>query len=337
MPARTVPSAPRLRVGFILARSFTLSPFSLFVDTLRLAADEADRSRRIHADWDVMASRDGLIGSSCGIAVAPTAGLLDPAQFHYIVVVGGLLTEAQPVDAETIAYLRRADRRRVTLIGLCTGSFILAGAGLMGDHESCVSWICHDAFRQRFPDHRLRSDHLFALEGRRGSCAGGSGAADMAAEIVRRHISHHAERKALDILQIDKARRASGIQVRKPLSIACDDPRLKAALIAMENSSDGSLQIAELARRVGLSRRQLERLFVAQLHDTPAAIYKRLRLDRARQLLALSRSPLTEIAFDLGFDNVSHFARLFKRTYGVPPGQFRSKAQGARADPGLSS
>ena len=168
MPARTVPSAPRLRVGFILARSFTLSPFSLFVDTLRLAADEADRSRRIHADWDVMASRDGLIGSSCGIAVAPTAGLLDPAQFHYIVVVGGLLTEAQPVDSETIAYLRRADRRRVTLIGLCTGSFILAGAGLMRDHESCVSWICHDAFRQRFPDHRLRSDHLFALEGRRG-------------------------------------------------------------------------------------------------------------------------------------------------------------------------
>lgn len=159
----------------------------------------------------------------------------------------------------------------------------------------------------------------------------------MAAEIVRRHISHHAERKALDILQIDKARRASGIQVRKPLSIACDDPRLKAALIAMENSSDGSLQIAELARRVGLSRRQLERLFVAQLHDTPAAIYKRLRLDRARQLLALSRSPLTEIAFDLGFDNVSHFARLFKRIYGVPPGQFRSEAQGAHVDPGLSS
>lgn len=74
----------------------------------------------------------------------------------------------------------------------------------------------------------------------------------------------------------------------------------------MENSSDGSLQIAEPARRVGLSRRQLERLFVAQLHDTPAAIHKRLRLDRARQLLALSRSPLTEIAFDLGFDNVSH-------------------------------
>ncbi len=159
----------------------------------------------------------------------------------------------------------------------------------------------------------------------------------MAAEIVRRHISHHAERKALDILQIDKARRASGTQVRKPLSIACDDSRLKAALIAMENSSDGSLQIAELARRVSLSRRQLERLFVAQLHDTPAAIYKRLRLNRARQLLALSRSPLTEIAFDLGFDNVSHFARLFKRIYGVPPGQFRSEAQGAHADPGLSS
>lgn len=325
--------APRLRVGFVLARSFTLSPFSLFVDTLRLAADEADRSRRIHADWVVMASRPGLIGSSCGIEVAPTAGLLDPAGFHYIVVVGGLLTEPQPVDAETLAYLRQADRQRVALIGLCTGSFILAGAGLMAGHESCVSWICHDAFRQRFPDHRLRSDRLFALDARRGSCAGGSGAADMAAEIVRRHISHHAERKVLDILQIDRARSGAGTQVRRALSIDCDDPRLKAALIVMEDNSDGSLQIADLARRIGLSRRQLERLFVAELHDTPAAIYKRLRLERARQRLALSRAPMAEIAFDLGFDNVSHFARLFKRLYGLPPGRFRSAAHGAETAP----
>ncbi|TIU61074.1 MAG: GlxA family transcriptional regulator, partial [Mesorhizobium sp.] len=69
----------RLKIGFVLARSFTLSAFALFVDTLRLASDEADRSGRIFADWQVLASTRHLITSSCGVQVAPTSDLVDPS------------------------------------------------------------------------------------------------------------------------------------------------------------------------------------------------------------------------------------------------------------------
>lgn len=112
----------KLKIGFVLARSFTLSAFALFADTLRLASDELDRSGRVKADWQVLGSTRHLIASSCGVQVAPTSDFVDPMRFNYIVVVGGLLTSGQQVNEETIAFLRRADTAGVPLIGLCTGS-----------------------------------------------------------------------------------------------------------------------------------------------------------------------------------------------------------------------
>ncbi|MCG5482001.1 MAG: GlxA family transcriptional regulator, partial [Ensifer alkalisoli] len=87
--ARAAPQTHRLKIGFVLARSFTLSAFALFVDTLRLASDQLDRSGRVLADWQVLGSTRHLITSSCGVQVAPTSDFVDPRQFDYIAVVGG--------------------------------------------------------------------------------------------------------------------------------------------------------------------------------------------------------------------------------------------------------
>ena len=321
---RQNPAIRRLNVGFILARSFTLSAFALFVDTLRLAGDEADKSRRIHADWQVLGSTRHLITSSCGVQLAPTSDFIEPDRFDYIVVVGGLLTGASPIDEQTIAYLRRAAARNVPLIGLCTGTFLLAEAGLMKDHETCVSWLHYEAFRERFPDHRVRSDRLFNLDRARGSCAGGSSAVDIAAFIIRRCISGEAERNALEILQVEKARAGSDIQPRRPLSIDCDDPRLRAVLLMMETHTEDTISIPALAQSIGMSRRQLERLFMAKTKSTPAAIYQRVRLERARWLVTRTSTPMIDIALEAGFVNASHFSRVFRKTYGHAPTKLRS-------------
>lgn len=320
----TQPKQERLRIGFILARSFTLSAFAMFVDTLRLASDEADRSGRRFADWQVLGSTRHLITSSCGVQVAPTSDFVDPQEFNYIVVVGGLLSHDEPVDNETITFLKRAAAQKIPLIGVCTGTFILADAGLMKGHQTCVSWLHYDAFRERFPDIEVRADRIFNLDRSRGSCAGGSSAADMAAHIVRRHISKEAERNAMEVLQIGKARTALDIQARRPLSIDCDDPKVKAALIIMEQNIENTLSIPELAASVGVSRRQLERLFFENMNSSPALAYRRVRLERARHLLIQTKAPLIEIAVEVGFENASHFAKLFRKTYGQSPTTLRA-------------
>ncbi|BCH31557.1 AraC family transcriptional regulator [Mesorhizobium sp. L-8-10] len=322
------PSHPdKLKIGFILARSFTLSAFALFVDTLRLASDELDRSGRVAADWQVLGSTRNLITSSCGVSVAPTSGLIDPGQFHYIVVVGGLLNADEPIDRQTVEYLKRAAAAKVSLIGLCTGSFILAEAGLMKRHQACVSWLHVRIYRERFPDHPARSNRIFNLEGRRGSCAGGSSAADMAASIVRRFISKDAERNALEVLQIDRARPPLHVQPRRPLYEDFRDTRVKAALVNMEQNLDGGLTIEALAAKVGLSRRQLERVFQEKAGMSPAQAYARVRMGHAKLLITQTKAPMIEVALDVGFENASHFTRIFKRIHGQTPSEARAMAE----------
>ena len=83
---------PPLRVGVILAHHFTLSAFAVFVDHLRLAADEGDRSRPLHVQWSIMASnRNENVPASCGVMLEPTSALLPPETLDYVVVIGGIL------------------------------------------------------------------------------------------------------------------------------------------------------------------------------------------------------------------------------------------------------
>src|SRR5271154_2452635 len=117
----TKPEIPHvLSVGFILADNFTLSAFSLFVDHLRLAADEGDMSRPIMCRWSIMADHDTPVRASCGVTVTRTSPFVDPREFDYIAVVGGLLHAGRQLDDETIAYIKSAAAAGVPLIGICT-------------------------------------------------------------------------------------------------------------------------------------------------------------------------------------------------------------------------
>src|SRR4249920_3801050 len=95
-PERSV--RPPLRVGVILAHQFTLSAFAVFIDHLRLAADEGDRSRPLHVQWSIMASRADAVPASCGVLIQPTSPLLSTDLLDYVVVIGGLLHAGPQVD-----------------------------------------------------------------------------------------------------------------------------------------------------------------------------------------------------------------------------------------------
>src|SRR5580658_1175001 len=140
-----------LRVGIVLAHHFTLSAFAVFVDHLRLAADEGDRSRPLHVQWSIMASRSEPVPASCDVMLQPTSALLAPDTLDYVVVIGGILHGGPQVDEATMRYLREVAAANVPLIGICTGSFILCRAGLMKGRRSCVSWYHYQDFLEAFP------------------------------------------------------------------------------------------------------------------------------------------------------------------------------------------
>jgi transcriptional regulator GlxA family with amidase domain len=317
-----------LAAGIVLAENFTLAPFALFVDHLRLAADESDRSRPIRCTWQVMAAREAPVRASCGVSVTPTSGLLDPRGLDYLVVVGGLLHAGRQVDAATLAYLREAARAGTTLVGLCTGSFILARAGLMAGRTACVSWMHYQDFLTEFPDHPVVADRLFLVDGNRITCAGGVGAADLATFLVQRHLGAAAAQKSRQVMQLDAARGGDRAQPHPPVQGEVEDNLVRRALLLMEQNLSRPLPIGGIAARLELSPRQLERRFQAALGERPAALYRTLRLRYARFLLDTTERSITAIALDAGFSDCAHFSRQFKALHGVAPSGARGRTGG---------
>ena len=156
---------PPLRVGVLLAHHFTLSAFAVFVDHLRLAADEGDRSRPLHVQWSIMAARPEPVPASCGVMLQPTSPLLPPDTLDYVVVIGGILHGGPQVDEAVVRYLREVGGTSVPLIGICTGSFVLCRAGVMKGRRSCVSWYHYQDFLEAFPNQEVIGDRLFLVDG----------------------------------------------------------------------------------------------------------------------------------------------------------------------------
>lgn len=320
--------AASIRVGFILADKFTLTAFSLFVDHLRLAADEGDQSRPILANWTVMASTARPIESSAGIAVTPGASLRDPREFDYIAVVGGLLSAKKPIDDVTKRYLKDAADAGVPLIGLCTGAFILARLGLLEKRRACVSWYHHQDFMEEFPELRAVSDRLYIVDGTRITCAGGGGVADLATHLIEKHIGRSAAQKSRHVLLLDRAREGAEAQPHPPVAPSVSDDRVRRALIIMEQNLAEPLPIAQIAAKLKLSTRQLERLFQQAMGQRPGEFYRTLRLRFAGFLLNTTDRPVTEIAMDAGFSDCAHFSRQFKAAHGLSPTDVRAGLRG---------
>lgn len=325
----------RLRVGFLLARRFTLSAFANFVDVLRLAADEGDRSRPIRCSWRVLGTSPQPVQSSCGIGVTPDEKLGDPSRFDYVVVVGGLIDEIERLEPEYTAFLHRAAGAGVPLVGVCTGAFILHRAGLMNGYRCCVSWFHHEDFLEQFDGLRPVSDRIFVVDRDRLTCSGGASSAHLAAFLIDRHIGRAAARKSLHIMIIDEALAADDPQPGLPLDLATQDALVRRALLMLQQNMDTPPSVADVAIQLQVSRRKLERHFAASLAMSPAEAFMRVRLSQVRMLLGRPDRTISQIAAETGFCDASHLIRVFRETMGATPEQWR-KGQGDRPPPGMA-
>lgn len=320
---------PRLRVGLVALRDFTLLPFSGFIDVLRLATDDGDRSRQRACSWTVMSPDGAELRASCGNVVRPDDQFRDPRQFDYLVVVGGLLHAGPQSDAVTDAYLLDAADKGVRIVGLCTAVFTLIRLGLMANRQCCVSWYHYWDLKKAFPDVTPVADRLFVVDGPRITCAGGTAAVDLAAWIVARHLGRAVAEKALHILLADRARPADAPQPHVVADSLPEDARLERALDIVEESLADPPSVERLAARVGVSRRQLERIFRRELGRSPWQYLVERRLRQGHWLLTETDRSVTDIAQECGFADASHFSRRMRKEFGASPRVLRELAGGA--------
>lgn len=316
------PEGQKLRVGFVMLDKLTLNAFSSFVDAIRLAADTGGRSRQIACGWDIMGPAP--VTASCGLRIHPTTDLRPPQEFDYIAVCAGngYLNSEHP--RWLTPYLHDAAEAGCGLIGLCTGTFNIARAGLLDGYPVCVHWNVLEAFGTEFPHIEAHADRIFIDAGRRITCAGSTGSADLAFHLLARHCGAQYARQAMRHMTLAEGRPSETPQphFHAPMPHV-RDVRVRLAIAHMEQRLNAPMAMDEIARNVGLSSRQLDRAFKAALGMSPGAFQLNLRLRYGAFLLEQTTDGVTRIAMATGFSDGAHFARQFRNHMGQSPLEFR--------------
>lgn len=332
------PAPTRLRFGIVLLPNFTLTAFSGFVDMLRLSADDGDYSKPVRCAWSVIGDTLAPVRASCGIQITPWETFDAGGEpYDYVVVVGGLLHSGPQASPEALQFIRRAAEGGANVVGICTGVFALMRAGVLDAHRICVSWFHYWDFIERFPNvdaERLIADRLFVIDRRRITCSGGRASIDVAAAILLRHFDHATVQKALRILLVGEMQKGNAPQPHPPGLEPATHPKIKRAILLMEQHVGRALPLDELACKLDLSARQLERLFKAETGKSPQAFAKQVRLRTAAWLLTSSDRTVADIATSCGFSDASHLGREFRKQFGATPAAYREKGGAAAEVPG---
>lgn len=305
---------------FVLLPQFSMLGLLSAIEPLRAA-------NRFHADayrWRLL-SRDGQsVCASNGMELQVQGCWGDADHATTVLVVAGFNPLAHCTPA-LLGWLRQLDRQAVALGGIDTGSFILAEAGLYRQQRLTLHWEAVPAFRERYPQLKA-SQELYELDGLRLSSAGGTASIDMMLELIARRHGHALAIQVSEQFVLGRIRDKKDhqrLQVSERYGV--HNHKLVHAISLMESQLEQPYSCDALAGQVGITRRQLERLFRAQLDDTPSGFYLQLRLQGARRLLRQSELNIMEISVACGFDSASYFARAYRKLFGCAPSLDRSE------------
>ena len=311
---RTTSKKPK-HVGFLLMERFTLISLSSAIDPLRVANQLSGHTLYT---WSLVGSSPDTQVSSDGIRVALDAPLKSVDAFDIVIVVGGVDIQDVPQKAEC-QWLKKLARADVVLGAVCTGSYVLANAGLLDGYQCSAHWDCLTLLNEHFPNVYC-NNQLYTIDRKRMTCTGGTVPLHMILGMLAANHSQALVDAVADMLVCDRHRADSELQLVPMWSRKVQvQPKLNEVLELMEANLEEPISLQELADFVHLSRRQLERLFLKSLHCTPSRYYLKLRLDRARRLLKQSSRSIVEITAMCGFVSTTHFSRCYRKYMGVSP------------------
>jgi len=315
-------------IGFYLVPQFSMIAFSCAIEPLRMANQLAGAE---HYNWSLISSDGESVQCSNGIDIAVDHAAGNRERFDAVLVCSGINIH-RIQDEAGMAWLKQLDKAETVLGAICTGTFMLAKAELLNERRCTIHWENLASTREQFPQ-LVISPELFEIDNNRYTCAGGTAPLDMMlCEIRMKHGADLATRISEQYM-CERIRDQNDRQ-RVPLTqrIGASQPKLAEAVSLMEANIEEPMTLDELSHHVGLSRRQLERLFQRYLQCVPTRYYLELRLERARQLLLQTSMPIVDIALACGFISAPHFSKCYRDTFSIPPRDERRRAAGLLED-----
>ncbi len=306
--------SPR-RFVFVLMENFTLLSFSSALDALRIANRMSGKTLY---EWTFIGENEEVVSCSAGTQFKLDNPLIELHRDDTVFLCGGTSIQ-EATTKKLIGWLRREARRGLTIGGLCTAAYPMARAGLLDGKKATIHWENQDSFAEEFLEVELTKT-VFVCDGNRYTTAGGTSSIDLLLKIIADEHGEELANAVADQMIYSSIRTDQDTQrLSVPTRIGVRHPKLSKVIQMMEINIEEPISPSILAKDVGMSTRQLERLFRRYLDRSPKRYYMELRLQKARNLLMQTDMSVINVALACGFASPSHFSKCYRAHYDTTP------------------
>jgi AraC family transcriptional regulator, glycine betaine-responsive activator len=305
-------------VSFVLLPKFTMLAFSAAIEPMRIANQ---LTGQVLFRWQTLSEDGGPVACSNGVPVMVDAPVAGAEPKGYVLVCSGVEPELQ--GGPTLGdWLRGQWRRGRTVGGLCTGAYALARAGILKGRRFTLHWENIQGFRETWPDLEP-ARQVFCIDDRIVTCAGGVAAADLMLKLIHDRFGAALSQEVMNMCLLTRRRGEADAQMTSLAArLGTRNERLIEAVSFMEARVEDAFDLDACAAHLGVSRRQIERLFRRYLGVAPVRYMNELRLARGRALLAETDMRVTDVAIACGYASTAHFSKSFRAKFGVSPHRF---------------
>ncbi|MEP1352932.1 MAG: GlxA family transcriptional regulator [Tateyamaria sp.] len=303
------------RFVFVLLNNFTLLCFSAALESLRIANRMAEKELYT---WRIVGEGGDVAYCSAGTGFKLDGDLDEVGRDDTIMICGGIDVQAATTK-RLLGWLRREARKGPAVAGLCTAAYSLAKAGLLDGKRATIHWENQDSFTEEFPEVELTKS-VFVVDDKRLTTAGGTSSIDLMLKLIADDNDEQLANAVADQLIYSSIRTDQDTQrLSVPTRIGVRHPKLSQVIHFMEQNIEEPISPSILAKDVGMSTRQLERLFRRYLNRSPKRYYMELRLQKARNLLMQTDMSVINVALACGFASPSHFSKCYRAHYDTTP------------------
>ena len=306
---------------FLLVHDFTHLAFSCAIEPLRIA--NLISGKQLY-DWSFMSANGETATASNEVVTQVHRGYSELNRGEKLFILSGIRVK-ENTTPELLSVIRR-ERAKGRLAGaLCSGAYCLAKAGILDGRRAAIHWDYHDSFMEEFPEVSLVRN-VFVADGKYITASGGTATADLMIHLIEKTHGPDLAVEVADMMLYNSVREPTAEQKLSLQSRhGIRNEHLSNAIRMMTENVEHPIPPSEIADEIGISTRQLERLFGRHMNCSPKKYYVDMRLQKARNLLLQTEKPVTEIAFLCGFASPAHFARVYRNQFGVTPVNQRGK------------
>ncbi len=302
---------------FVLVPEFAHLAFSCAVEPLRIANMISDKDLY---RWSFASENGETATCSNGSVTLVHHRFEDLPRYDRLFVLSGSNMQTY-AEKPLLSLLRRENVKGGKIGALCSGAWILAAAGMLDGQPAAIHWEYHDSFMEAFPEVGLVRN-VFVAEARHVTASGGTATADLMLHLIEMDHGRELSMAVADMMVYSAVREASAAQrVSLQSRRGMRNTHLSKAIVLMQDNIETPLSPSVIASQIGISTRQLERLFGKYLNTSPKKYAMELRLERARHLLVQTEASVLDVALACGFESAGHFSRVYRAAFGVPPSQ----------------